>query len=486
MDLSPGIKSIVSNSAYTYLAVLLNQVLRLAYVFVLARLLGPELYGMLAYGNAWYLTLLPLSGLGLSAYLAVHVGKGGKDGKEAAELVMAARIIAVLLLAIFSMVFSWFDAENRNVFYIMLAFSFAIIGRGALNWAMHMFQSHEKSEHILAMEKWFRPIELATGLLIAYLFNDVLLIACSHAIFMLLQGGYSIYLFKKLIFKVQPRWDFSAISNMIRKVLPLAVASPLNQFMFYGPLILMKFYGASLSDVANMAIALQAFMIFNGWIATLSYSSIPVLSRNIDKSPHNITRFAYVVIRTAVLAGSAIAILGLSTFETILLWLFPTGFENGAANVGLLLICIVPSTFKTLLRPILVSKQKNKSVLITDLMTIATLVVSMAWLLPNYALLGVAISIFLSYSVGACCTLAILFHLNHVKFSQHILIPIFVFTLVIATFFTSVIIVNDFVAGTLSLIILAALSSLLQLVRKADVVYVFHKRFSLLKLFNKH
>ena len=97
--------------------------------------------------------MLPLSGLGLSAYLAVHVGKGGQGGKKAAEWVMAARIIAVLLLAIFSMIFSWFDAENRNVFYIMLAFSFAIIGRGALNWAVHMFQSHEKSVHILAMEK---------------------------------------------------------------------------------------------------------------------------------------------------------------------------------------------------------------------------------------------------------------------------------------------------------------------------------------------
>jgi O-antigen/teichoic acid export membrane protein len=64
--------------------VLLNQVLRLAYVFVLARLLGPELYGMLAYCNAWYLSLLPLSGLGLGAYLAVHVGKEGQGGKEAA------------------------------------------------------------------------------------------------------------------------------------------------------------------------------------------------------------------------------------------------------------------------------------------------------------------------------------------------------------------------------------------------------------------
>jgi O-antigen/teichoic acid export membrane protein len=153
MQISPGIKSILSNSAYTYVAVLLNQVLRIAYVFVLARLLGPELYGMLAYGNAWYLSLLSLSGLGLGAYLAVHIGKEGQGGKEAAELVMAARIIAVLLLAIFSMIFSWFDANNRNVFYFMLAFSFALIGRGALNWATNMFQAHEKSVHILTIEK---------------------------------------------------------------------------------------------------------------------------------------------------------------------------------------------------------------------------------------------------------------------------------------------------------------------------------------------
>jgi O-antigen/teichoic acid export membrane protein len=482
MQISPGIKSILSNSAYTYVAVLLNQVLRIAYVFALARLLGPELYGMLAYGNAWYLSLLSLSGLGLGAYLAVHIGKEGQDGKEAAELVMAARIIAVLLLAIFSMIFSWFDANNRNVFYFMLAFSFALIGRGALNWAVHMFQSHEKSAHILAMEKWFRPIELATGLIIAYLFNDVLLIACNHALFMLLQGGYSIYLFKTKIYKVQPKWDFLAISSMIKKVLPLAIASPLVQFMFFGPLILMKFYGASMASVANMAIAIQAFMIFNVLMLTLGSASIPVLSRNIDKNPNNITRFAYTVIRIAVLAGSSIAILGLTFFESIILILFPTGFEEAAANVGLLLICIVPSTFKTLLRPILISKQKNKSVLITDLMTISTLIVLMGWLLPQYGILGAIIAIFVSYSVGALSTLAFLYQLNIVKFRTHILYPNTIFTLVIITFFICYNMIGNFVAGIVSLLALILLSVLMRLTTISEIKHHYSKVVNWVKL----
>ncbi|MFT5709128.1 MAG: O-antigen/teichoic acid export membrane protein [Oceanospirillaceae bacterium] len=482
MQISPGIKSILSNSAYTYVAVLLNQVLRIAYVFVLARLLGPELYGMLAYGNAWYLSLLSLSGLGLGAYLAVHVGKGGQGGKEAAELVMAARIIAVLLLAIFSMVFSWFDAENRNVYYIMLAFSFALIGRGALNWAVHMFQSHEKSAHILAMEKWFRPIELATGLIIAYLFHDVLFIACNHALFMLLQGGYSIYLFRTKIYKVQPKWDFLAISLMIKKVLPLAIASPLVQFMFFGPLILMKFYGASMASVANMAIAIQAFMIFNVLMLTLGTASIPVLSRNIDKNPNNITRFAYTVIRIAVLAGSSIAILGLTFFESIILILFQTGFEEAAANVGLLLICIVPSTFKTLLRPILISKQKNKSVLITDLMTISTLIVLMGWLLPQYGILGAIIAIFVSYSVAALSTLAFLYHLKIVKFRTHILYPNTIFTLVIITFFICSSMIGNFISGIVSLVALILLSVLMRLTTISEIKHHYSRALNWVKL----
>jgi O-antigen/teichoic acid export membrane protein len=336
--------------------------------------------------------------------------------------------------------------------------------------------------HILTLEKWFRPTELATGLVVAYLYNDVLIVACNHALFMLLQGGYSIYLFRTKIYKVQPMWDFLAISSMVKKVLALAIASPLNQFMFFGPIILMKFYGASLTSVANMAIAIQAFMIFNGWMSTLGFASIPVLSRNIDKNPNNITRFAYTVIRIAVLAGSSIAILGLTFFETIILILFPTGFEAGAANVGLLLICIVPSTLKTLLRSILISKQKNKSVLITDLMTVSTLIVLMGWLLPQYGVLGATIAIFVSFSVGALSTLALLYQLKIVKFRTHILYPNTIFTLVIITFFICSNMIGNFIAGIVSLLALILLSILMRLTTVSEIKQHYRKALKWAKL----
>jgi O-antigen/teichoic acid export membrane protein len=244
----------------------------------------------------------------------------------------------------------------------------------------------------------------------------------------------------------------------------------------------MKFYGASMASVANMAIAIQAFMIFNVLMLTLGTASIPVLSRNIDKNPNNITRFAYTVIRIAVLAGSCIAILGLSLSEKIILLLFPTGFEEGAANVGLLLICIVPSTFKTLLRPILISKQKNKSVLITDLMTISTLILLMGWLLPQYGILGAIIAIFVSYSVAALSTLAFLYHLKIVKFRTHILYPNTIFTLVIITFFICSSMIGNFISGIVSLVALILLSVLMRLTTISEIKHHYSRALNWVKL----
>ena len=48
-----GIKSIAVNAGYLTAARVLPQVLRIFYVIVLARYLGPEIYGLLAYGQSW-------------------------------------------------------------------------------------------------------------------------------------------------------------------------------------------------------------------------------------------------------------------------------------------------------------------------------------------------------------------------------------------------------------------------------------------------
>ena len=79
-----GIRSIARNAAYLGAAQGTTYLVRGFYVVVLARYLGPEVYGIFAYGQAWYLAFLFLTFLGLGEILIRQVGR---DRERAASLV---------------------------------------------------------------------------------------------------------------------------------------------------------------------------------------------------------------------------------------------------------------------------------------------------------------------------------------------------------------------------------------------------------------
>ena len=63
-------RSIAGNAAALVAARVLPRLVQVGYVILLARRVGPELYGLFAYTQSWYLTLLPLTSFGLYVLLA--------------------------------------------------------------------------------------------------------------------------------------------------------------------------------------------------------------------------------------------------------------------------------------------------------------------------------------------------------------------------------------------------------------------------------
>src|SRR5919106_5914305 len=66
-------QSLAINAAFLASARLLPRLLQVGYMILLARSLGPELYGLFVYGQSWYLTLLPLTSFGLYLLLSKTV-----------------------------------------------------------------------------------------------------------------------------------------------------------------------------------------------------------------------------------------------------------------------------------------------------------------------------------------------------------------------------------------------------------------------------
>ena len=73
---SAGIRSVIRNSSFLLGSHTLTVLLRVVYVILLARFLGPDAYGTLNYGMSWYLSLIALTYLGLDVVLAREIGRG--------------------------------------------------------------------------------------------------------------------------------------------------------------------------------------------------------------------------------------------------------------------------------------------------------------------------------------------------------------------------------------------------------------------------
>ncbi len=423
LTLTPGIKSILENSLYSYLATMLNVVLRLVYVYFLARILGPDLYGLLAYGQSWYLSLLPISNLGLGALLAVDIAKNRTQGKVTAELVLAARIITVCFLACVSFLLAFFYEPNQQILTVLCLFSVALIGKGATMWAENMFRAHEKSRYILAIEKYFRPAELIVSLLIAFYTRNITFVAINHTVFICLQGACSFYLVQNRLGKTKANWDLSNIIIMIWQVLPLGIATPLNLFLITGPVMLLKNFGYPLSIVGNLSLSLQGFMVFNSLFSAIGFAALPVLSRAVERDDQRRPQFIIYSIKISVIIGFYTAILAMIVVDDLILFLFPSGFEDATQYTGLLLFALIPAICKNLLRSSLISSKMHKTILIADLSGVITLIVALYYLAANYHFIGAISAIICAYSVPAIIYLFALLIKKDIQFIEHILNP---------------------------------------------------------------
>ena len=56
-----GVQSLFQNAGFLAFSKALEKAIRISYLILLARWLGPKMFGLLEYGLAWYLIFLPLA-----------------------------------------------------------------------------------------------------------------------------------------------------------------------------------------------------------------------------------------------------------------------------------------------------------------------------------------------------------------------------------------------------------------------------------------
>jgi O-antigen/teichoic acid export membrane protein len=406
------------------MTLLMSQGLRFIYVFFIARLLGAELYGLLAFGNAWYLMFSPLADLGLGIYLLQKVGKNPiKAAKRTVPLVASIRFIAVTLIASICLGLGLYQADSAMISQIVAVFSLALIGRAMVLWSTQMFQAYEKTIFVFKLERIFKPLEVTLGLLIAYLTGDVILVAAVHALSMFFQGLVGILWVNQRLVRVTLLWRPKIMLGLVVKLLPLGLAVALGQFLFQGPVVLLKQEGISLIQIGNFSLAIQLFIVSLSIFSSLKTAALPALSRHAIQSPNKLRDFSRYSIILAVVFGCLSSLVVSQYAEPVVVWLFTENFRLAGQTISLLIWALIPAIIHNMLNSTQAALEHNKSILMINAIGAILLVLGMYEFTEMNVLAGAAYAVIAGFTGAALTSIIYLVYKGIMDIYRGLLLP---------------------------------------------------------------
>ncbi len=360
-----GVKSIAKNGAYLAIAKALTSVARIIYAVFLAKLLGPELYGMFQYGFSWYLMFLPISMLGLNAIMVREIGRHQKAALPLLRRIAALRGASSLLAAALCIGLGLLSEHDQTARSLLFIFSVALIGRGLAAWTQGVFKAFEKSILVLQLEATFRIAEVIAGLAALLAGGGVLEVAAVHAGVWVCQAIVGFRMVRRSIVVVEPVWDTSAFLDLVKQGLPFVVATFLAAWLVQGGILLFRWTEGYTHELGEYALAVQAFSIIAGIIAESASAAVPVLSRSAHRRDGKGKVFVDLVLRSGFLFGAAATIAGITLGDAVLGLVFSDAYANVAALLPWALMSVGPYFFVSSLSGVLTAEGKFYSVAIS-------------------------------------------------------------------------------------------------------------------------
>jgi O-antigen/teichoic acid export membrane protein len=354
-----GFRPIGSNTGLIFASQVVSSVLRAIYAVVLARQLGPELFGLMNYGLGWYAAFLAVANLQLESYMSRQVALSPAHASEILSKAMTLRIFSTTLVFAIAVAAAITADEDSLLTTLLLICAVAMVGRSAAMWCNSAFISRESAGHVFRIEVIFRIVEVLVGISALLLGFGLIEIALIHALSWWGQSIYGFWLVRSHVSVVHFRARLGEQVALFRMVLPVAVASIGATWLMQGPFVLFKDKASVASDLGVVALVLQIFVLVTGVPVALGRAALPALSRTVVRADNKDALFLGLVLRAAI-PGTAALIIGAATVGA---WIVPLIFGEAYRSAGLYLLygmmLVLPFGVASLANQILIAHDRT-------------------------------------------------------------------------------------------------------------------------------
>jgi PST family polysaccharide transporter len=335
-------RNLAKNAAYLVSARFVPRLLQIIYMIVLARYLGPELYGQFAYGQSWYLALLPLTSFGLYLLLSKAIATQPENASDKLAHTLAFRITLATGVALLSMAGAQLFEPDHMVRLIVFVFSLALLGRAIVNWTEHAFVAFEAPLYALRCELWYRPLECIVGVLILMAGGKALAVAALHALVWFLHAGTALMLVHRKLAPVRFKCDWATMRELFGFGWPLSLNVFCTGFLLQGPIVLYRYFAPTNPDIGQIAMPLQATAILCIVPAAVSSSSLPALARSVHSADRQDLVVGEAMLRLGYGFGTVVGLIGLAVGPWLVHTLLGTRYALAGSIIGPALWLVIP------------------------------------------------------------------------------------------------------------------------------------------------
>ncbi|UCE40107.1 MAG: oligosaccharide flippase family protein [Candidatus Aminicenantes bacterium] len=394
-----GVSSIAKNTIYLIGGRWLTTVIQGAYAIVLARMLGPELYGLYNYGLSWYMAFILFATLGLAAVLSREVGRDFEGRSKVVDQTFLIRLFTSIFVAVLSGCIGFFTETDPRVKYLLLLFSVALVGRSLALWAKEVFNAYESNRYYLIQQALFRPLEVLVGIIVLIAGGNIIAVAAVHALSWWLQALGGFLFIAKRITVIKIRWSW----RTHRKILSQGFVICLNQFMIFWPpfgvVILFRFLGGTDFSLGQLALILGMFWVAFRIPESSSVAALPVLSRAVGKGDGRDRLFTETVLRINIIFGATAGLGGLGLGIWLVTAVFGMNYELAGRLLGFAFLLLIPYGCGYSLYSVYLAQKRDLKALVFATIGATTFTLGMFMFAPRLHVPGALISLAIGTSI---------------------------------------------------------------------------------------
>jgi O-antigen/teichoic acid export membrane protein len=190
----------------------------------------------------------------------------------------------------------------------------------------------------------FRSFEVITGAIFLIYGGGAIAVAMVHAISWYLQAVGGLLIMHRHLLKIWFNWLWDNLKNILYDGLPICLASIMLMWLQSGPLVLYRHSSGSENELGQLALVMQAFIVLINIPIAAGTSSIPILSRSVERNDGKDILYLDTMIRAAFILGAAAGLCGLGIGPWIVKILFGVRYNEAGRLLGLVMWLLIPYT----------------------------------------------------------------------------------------------------------------------------------------------